>query len=245
MSVDKYENEQIIKREYINRLVAKAKRDIGRNWRDTLSRGQIDTILNKFKIQLNGMSVYELDKIIPSSVIFSSDDNEFQFDMSRGTGDDVKEHESWKGEGGFDPLSPRNIGRPNHEFVYGDARVDKWDPIPAGKLGLQKEHLYYDTPNYGEDYRPHDHPKMTDQRTRTGPLGFGTERKLYERDGKYYTTLSFVKGGNKQNLNEEGQLVGPEYLFSGGKEREISYERYKKLQKKMKKRRLRNISRND
>lgn len=134
----------------------------------------------------------------------------------------------------FDPEDGINISKSNRKTVdplhpdrdryYNEGKK----VIPAGKFSLQKEHL---DPVYYDDN------KMTQQRTRTGLLGLGSERKLFERDGKYFTTLSFVKGGNKEE--------GPEYLFKGGKEKEISKDQYDNYYNKMKKRRLKNIGKND
>jgi hypothetical protein len=137
-------------------------------------------------------------------------------------------------------------------YVGGDKPGSKEFLDPIGKKTKKRYYkkvedgvtTYIEAPNkLSSDTPGGRHGKLDEDshRTRTGPLGFGTERKLYERDGKYYTTLRLVKGGN----NPEG----PEYVFSRGSdqkrfpERQISYSRYQDLKNKMKRRRLRKLAR--
>ena len=217
-----------------------------KKWKKTLNADQLDLyekalwqwrddgkgeVLDKFWKKINGMNVHELDKLTANHIHFSHHDNDFYFSDKLSTRSDFDPSSPLK-RSDKDPLSPEGIDDYNWSVDRMEDQIDTNKPIGAGIFSKQKEHLdpvSWSGPRYQDN--------LTQQRTRTGLFGLGTERKLYEKDGKYYTTLSFVKGGNRPE--------GPEYWFDGGKEKEISYERYKDLHRKMKNRRLKNISRND
>ncbi len=188
-----------------------------------MDSSELQAELERYKKQLNKIGLSELEgfaKEIGKVTPFGTD-IDFPINLDKGIeGETVKSRASWESK-----------WNPNTKKFELEDRSYK-----GGHLGLRREGLdVVETPEdkMGTTNVSMSRPGDKQSRTQYGPFGLGTERQLWKQNGKYFTTLSFIKKGGTDEQD---------YWFKGGEPKEIKESEYNRLQKKMRERRLKNIS---